>query len=73
MADHFCYVCGDVGYAELIITCSKCKVVREHLDIPRRNKLLRSLLDGNMLSSYRVSFKSQLVGLINKADEKLTA
>ncbi|XP_023001152.1 uncharacterized protein LOC111495374 isoform X4 [Cucurbita maxima] len=31
MADHFCYVCGDVGYAELIITCSKCKVVREHL------------------------------------------
>ncbi|CAK9312232.1 unnamed protein product [Citrullus colocynthis] len=31
MADQFCYICGDVGYAELIVTCSKCKVVREHL------------------------------------------
>ncbi|XP_038895193.1 uncharacterized protein LOC120083490 isoform X2 [Benincasa hispida] len=31
MADQFCYVCGDVGYAELIVTCTKCKVVHEHL------------------------------------------
>ncbi|XP_023520146.1 uncharacterized protein LOC111783448 isoform X2 [Cucurbita pepo subsp. pepo] len=49
MADHFCYVCGDVGYAELIITCSKCKVVREHLYcMPNKSRdVPKSWLCGN--------------------------
>ncbi|KAL4012730.1 hypothetical protein IC575_029844 [Cucumis melo] len=50
MADQLCYICGDVGYAELIVTCTKCKVVREHLYcMPNRNddEVPNSWLCGN--------------------------
>jgi NADH:ubiquinone oxidoreductase subunit 3 (subunit A) len=26
-----CDICGDVGFGEVIVTCSKCKLTREHV------------------------------------------
>ncbi|KAK2390496.1 hypothetical protein QL285_064035 [Trifolium repens] len=32
-----CDICGDVGFGEVIVTCSKCKLTREHVYCMRCN------------------------------------